>query len=96
LEAHLAKKALTEANAAFMCGFKTSESNIEDLKHPSYERFFTVMKDQAQSEEYRSLQLKKMTILYCLCQLKSGSGSEKKTTTFTEYVAEFLKKDVAS
>jgi hypothetical protein len=55
LEAHLAKKALTEANASFMCGFKTSESNIEDLKHPSYERFFTVMKDQAQSEEYRSL-----------------------------------------
>ena len=46
LSAFQAQKALAEVNARFVCGFKTAESNIEDLSQPAHERHFTVLTDQ--------------------------------------------------
>ena len=42
------EKAMAETNALFACGFKNAESNIEDLKNPYFEKYFTVL---ANSEE---------------------------------------------
>jgi len=40
------QKALAQANASFVCGFKNAESNIEDLSSPDYEKHFSVLADQ--------------------------------------------------
>lgn len=54
-----AHKALAEVNARFVCGFKTAESNIEDLGVPPHERHFTVLSDQAAQENFHKVQLQK-------------------------------------
>jgi hypothetical protein len=51
-----AQKALAEVNARFVCGFKTAESNIEDLSAPIHERHFTVLTEQASQEKYHTVQ----------------------------------------
>lgn len=43
---------LADINAAYMCGFKTSECNIEDLSQANISKFFTVPKDEGDKDEY--------------------------------------------
>jgi hypothetical protein len=38
----LAKKDMSRLNALSVCGFKTAEANLEDLKNPDYEKYFTI------------------------------------------------------
>ena len=56
LDSFYAQKALAEVNARLICGFKTAESNIEDLSAPIHERHFTLLTEQESQEKYHTVQ----------------------------------------
>jgi hypothetical protein len=85
-----AQKALAEANAGFICGFKTAESNVEDLVEPAHERYFAVSTDQRAGADYHRVQGRKLQILYGLYLLRQKTSASTKQT-FAEYVQKFLK-----
>ena len=70
LEAQQAQKALAEANAGFICGFKTAESNVEDLQQPAHEKYFTVSTERSALDDYARVQGSKVQILYGLYLLR--------------------------
>jgi hypothetical protein len=70
LDAFQAQKALAAANAGFICGFKTAESNIEDLQHPAHEKYFAVSTEKSTLGEYEKVQGSKVQILYGLYLLR--------------------------
>lgn len=70
LEAFQAEKALAAANAGFICGFKTAESNIEDLQHPAHEKYFAVSTEKSTLDDYQRVQGSKVQILYGLYLLR--------------------------
>lgn len=78
------EKALAEANARFVSGFKNPECNVEDLVHPDYEKHFTVLADQAEQEEYHAIHVEKMKILYGLYVFKQRSSSDD-LKSFSDY-----------
>jgi hypothetical protein len=84
-----ARKAFADANAQFVCGFKTAESNIEDLKNPSHERHFTVPDESEDPQTERNMHVKKIQILYALYLLKTKSSSVDQKT-FYSFAEEFL------
>ena len=84
LTAFHAQKALAEVNARLVAGFKTAESNIEDLSQPAHERLFTVLSDQDAQSAYHKVQLQKTQILYGLYLLRQRT-SDSKGQTFAEY-----------
>lgn len=55
VEVFRAQRALAEANAGFVCGFKTASSNVEDLVEPAHERYFSVLTDQTAERDYQRI-----------------------------------------
>lgn len=53
-------KTLAYLNATFMTGFKTAESNIEDLVLPVHDRYFSVLESSEEQTKYNELQKIKM------------------------------------
>lgn len=57
-----------------MCGFKTSESNIEDLAQSHLSKYFTVPQDENDENEFWQNQLSKAISLYGLYLLRQKSS----------------------
>ena len=57
-----------------MCGFKTSESNIEDLAQSHLSKYFTVPQDENDVKEFCQNQLSKAITLYGLYLLRQKSS----------------------
>ena len=57
-----------------MCGFKTSESNIEDLAQSHLSKYFTVPQDENDIKEFWQNQLSKAITLYGLYLLRQKSS----------------------
>ena len=84
-----ARKGLAEANAGFVCGFKTAESNIEDLVQPVHEKFFEVPESASSQIDFNKVQHDKIQILYGLFQLRQKSSASTQQP-FAEYAQKFL------
>ncbi|CDW73494.1 UNKNOWN [Stylonychia lemnae] len=84
------KQLISELNENYISGFATAESNIDALKEPSYEQFFTVNSPESITQ-YTNLQQQKFTILYALYVEKYKEQQDKKQNFF-EYIQKFLEK----
>mmetsp|Transcript_26653 Transcript_26653/g.19011 ORF Transcript_26653/g.19011 Transcript_26653/m.19011 type:complete len:107 (+) Transcript_26653:112-432(+) len=56
---------LHELNENYASGFSTPEHTIDNLKHPAYEKFFSVFTSD-ETKKQNKLMLQRMTILYGL------------------------------
>jgi hypothetical protein len=68
---HAAKRAVATLNSAMMSGFKTGESNIENLIRPLYAQYFEVLKpsdDQKIAVEAEELRMRLLYSLYHMRQ----------------------------
>jgi len=75
------RQLISELNESYIAGFSTAESNIEFLKEPSFEKYFTVNSPDSISE-YSNMQKEKFIILYALFVEKYREQQDKKTELF--------------
>lgn len=69
-----AERTLNQINTRFTCGFKTPESHIQDLLEPAHAKFFSVLENQENQADQRSVQYQKTKILYGLFLWKKKQG----------------------
>lgn len=84
---------MNEINEQFKCGFKTPESNVQDLLEPAHVKYFTVLEEQGNQNAMRSNQLIKTKIAYGLYLMKKKSGEEA-SKTFKDFATAFLQEEL--